>query len=65
MSALFVNALPVAEISSPAPAVAWQAPSNGTAAISIRRVKVIESVFDMVMVLSGESRAIGSHTRID
>jgi len=52
-SALCVIASPVAEMSSPAPAVAvaWQAPSKDAALISVRSIRAIETVLRMVSVL--------------
>jgi hypothetical protein len=55
LSALWVNACPVAERSWPAPAVVWHAPSNGAAPIRTKSARVIESVVRMVMILSHTS----------
>jgi hypothetical protein len=52
LSALWVIACPVAERSSPAPAVVWHAPSKGIAPIKTKSARVIESVVRMVMILS-------------
>ena len=52
LSALWVITCPVAEMSSPAPAVVWHAPSNGIAPIRTKSARVIESVVRMVMILS-------------
>ena len=42
-------ALPVADMSSPAPAVVWHAPSNGAAASNITRVIPMEKVLFMMV----------------
>jgi hypothetical protein len=47
-SALCSIVLPVFEISSPTPAVVWQAPSSGTTARNARRIKADMSRVDMV-----------------
>ena len=52
LSALCVIARPVAEMSWPAPAVVWQAPSKGAAPISKRSVRAIEKFLRMEMVPS-------------
>ena len=50
-SALFVIALPPEEISSPAPAVVWQADRTGEAAISASNAKAIERFLRMSIFL--------------
>jgi hypothetical protein len=48
--AVWVIAWPLAETSSPAPAVVWQAPSTGARPIRARRVKAIERFLYMMIV---------------
>jgi hypothetical protein len=52
LSALWVRAWPVAEISWPAPAVVWHALNRGAAPIRTTRVKASENCVRMMMILS-------------
>ncbi len=54
LSALCVIAWPVAEMSSPAPAVVWQALSSGAAPSNMRMVRVVKIFARMVMILRFE-----------
>jgi hypothetical protein len=59
LSALCVNAWPVAEMSSPAPAVVWHAASNGIAAIAAHRVRAIPSLLVIEVLLLMEVLLVG------
>ena len=55
--ALFVIAFPPAEISCPAPAVVWQAPSNGMALVNASKIRAATRDLCMDSILSTKSNS--------